>query len=58
MSYIAIYATGILRVRKALNEIYRRYLTKDYTLGDIGRLMECKFLSASHASEIGIVDEI
>jgi ATP-dependent Clp protease protease subunit len=58
-SDIAIHATEILRVRKQLNEIYKRHLTKEHTLEDIERLMERdKFLSATEALEMGIVDEI
>ena len=58
-SDIAIHATEILRVRKQLNEIYLRHLTKEHTLEDIERLMERdKFLGAEEALEMGIVDEI
>ena len=58
-SDIAIHATEILRVRKQLNEIYRRHLTKEHNLEDIERLMERdKFLSAKEALDMGIVDEI
>ncbi|RFU25307.1 hypothetical protein B7463_g11040, partial [Scytalidium lignicola] len=58
-SDIAIHATEILRVRKQLNEIYQNHLTKVHTLEEIERLMERdKFLSASEALEMGIVDEI
>jgi ATP-dependent Clp protease protease subunit len=58
-SDIAIHAQEILRVRRKLNEIFRRHLTKEYTLDDIERLMERdKFLSAEEALEMGIVDEI
>jgi ATP-dependent Clp protease protease subunit len=58
-SDIAIHATEILRVRKQLNEIYMRHLTKEHSLEDIERLMERdKFLSAKEALEMGIVDEI
>jgi ATP-dependent Clp protease protease subunit len=58
-SDIAIHAQEILRVRKKLNEIFRRHLTKEHTLEDIERLMERdKFLSAEEALEMGIVDEI
>lgn len=46
-------------MRKQLNEIYKRHLTKEHTLEDIERLMERdKFLSATEALEMGIVDEI
>jgi ATP-dependent Clp protease protease subunit len=58
-SDIAIHATEILRVRKQLNEIYMKHLTKEHTLEDIERLMERdKFLSAKEALDMGIVDEI
>lgn len=58
-SDIAIHATEILRVRKQLNEIFRRHLTKAHSLEDIERLMERdRFLTAQEALEMGIVDEI
>lgn len=58
-SDIAIHATEILRVRRKLNEVYRRHLTKVHTLEEIERLMERdRFLSAEEALEMGIVDEI
>ncbi len=58
-SDIAIHAQEILRVRRKLNEIFKRHLTKEHTLDDIERLMERdKFLSAEEALEMGIVDEI
>jgi ATP-dependent Clp protease, protease subunit len=58
-SDIAIHAQEILRVRKSLNDIYKRHLTKEHSLDDIERLMERdKFLSAKEALEMGIVDEI
>jgi len=58
-SDIAIHATEILRVRKQLNEIYRRHLTKEHSLEDIERLVERdKFMSAREALNMGIVDEI
>jgi len=58
-SDIAIHAQEILRVRRKLNEIFKRHLTKEHTLEDIERLMERdKFLSAEEALEMGIVDEI
>lgn len=60
-SDIAIHAQEILRVRRRLNEIFKRHLTgkKEHTLEDIERLMERdKFLSAEEALELGIVDEI
>jgi len=58
-SDIAIHATEILRVRKQLNEIYKRHLTKEISLEEIERLMERdKFLSANEALDLGIVDQI
>ena len=58
-SDIAIHATEILRVRKKLNEIYKRHLTKGYSLEEIEVLMERdKFLNAEEALEMGIVDQI
>ena len=58
-SDIAIHATEILRVRKQLNEIYRKHLTKEISLEEIERLMERdKFLSANEALDLGIVDQI
>jgi len=58
-SDIAIHATEILRVRKQLNGIYIKHLTKEHTLEEIERLMERdRFLSAQEALEMGIVDEI
>jgi ATP-dependent Clp protease protease subunit len=70
-SDIAIHATEILRVRRSLNEIYRRHLTRrgedgevvekgrEWTLDEIELMMERdKFLSAGEARTLGIVDEI
>src|SRR6195952_2917053 len=58
-SDIAIHAQEILRVRRKLNEIFKRHLTKEHTLEDIERMMERdRFLSAEEALELGIVDEI
>lgn len=58
-SDIAIHATEILRVRKELNKIYQRHMTKDHSLEEIETLMERdKFLSAEEALEMGIVDEV
>jgi ATP-dependent Clp protease, protease subunit len=58
-SDIAIQANEILRVRKVLNEIYSRHLTKELSLDDIEKMMERdKFLNATEALEIGLVDEI
>jgi ATP-dependent Clp protease protease subunit len=58
-SDIAIHAKEILRVRKSLNEIYQRHLTKEHSLEDIEKMMERdRFLSAKEAQEIGIVDQI
>ena len=56
---IAIHAKEILRVRKQLNEIYKRHLTKSMTLEEIEKLMERDyFMGAKEALELGIVDEI
>lgn len=46
-------------MRKKLNKIYQRHLTKDHTLDEIEKMMERdKFLNAEEALELGIVDEI
>ncbi|KAI9817862.1 MAG: hypothetical protein M1827_000981 [Pycnora praestabilis] len=56
---IAIHAKEILRVRKQLNEIYQRHLTKEMGLEEIEKLMERDyFMGAKEALELGIVDEI
>lgn len=56
---IAIHATEILRVRKSLNEIYKRHLTKEHSLEEIERVMERdKFLSPQEALDMGIIDRI
>ncbi|EAS28872.3 ATP-dependent Clp endopeptidase, proteolytic subunit ClpP [Coccidioides immitis RS] len=56
---IAIHAKEILRVRKQLNEIYRRHLTKDMSLEEIEKLMERDyFMGAKEALDMGIVDGI
>ncbi|KAI9806009.1 MAG: hypothetical protein M1833_004416 [Piccolia ochrophora] len=58
-SDIAIHANEILRVRKQLNEIYRRHLTKAHGIDDIERMMERdRFMSADEALGLGIVDQI
>ncbi|KAG9239285.1 clp protease-like protein [Amylocarpus encephaloides] len=58
-SDIAIHATEILRVRKQLNEIYIKHLTKERSLDEIEKLMERdKFMSADEALEMGLVDQI
>lgn len=58
-SDIAIHAQEILRVRRNLNEIFKRHLTKEHTLEDIEKMMERdRFLSAEEALDLGIVDEI
>jgi len=58
-SDIAIHATEILRIRKSLNEIYKRHMTKPHSLDEIERMMERdKFLNADEALEMGIVDQI
>lgn len=59
-SDIAIHAKEILRVRKQLNEIYRKHLTKqNLTIEEIEKLMERDyFMGAQEALDMGIVDEI
>lgn len=63
-SDIAIHAQEILRVRRRLNEIFKRHLSKGeggkvWSLEEIEGLMERdKFLSAEEALDMGIVDEI
>ncbi|KAL3419557.1 ATP-dependent clp protease proteolytic subunit [Phlyctema vagabunda] len=58
-SDIAIHATEILRVRRELNKIYKRHLTKSHTLDEIEAMMERdKFLSAKEALDMGIIDQI
>ena len=58
-SDIAIHAREILRVRKQLNEIYRRHLTKPHTLDEIEKMMERDyFMGAEEALKLGIVDQI
>lgn len=58
-SDIAIHAKEILRVRRKLNEIYQRHLTKQHSLEEIERLMERdKFMGAEEALEMGLIDEI
>ncbi|KAF2758122.1 hypothetical protein EJ05DRAFT_493046 [Pseudovirgaria hyperparasitica] len=58
-SDIAIHAKEILRVRKQLNEIYQRHLTKEHSLDEIEKFMERDyFMSAQDALEMGIVDRI
>jgi ATP-dependent Clp protease protease subunit len=58
-SDIAIHAKEILRVRKQLNEIYQKHMTKPQTLDEIERLMERdRFLGVHEALELGIIDKI
>ncbi|KAI9681465.1 MAG: hypothetical protein M1817_002749 [Caeruleum heppii] len=58
-SDIAIHAREILRVRKQLNGIYERHLTKKMTLEEIEALMERDhFMGAAEALELGIVDRV
>lgn len=58
-SDIAIHAKEILRVRKQLNEIYQRHLTKPHSLDEIERLMERDyFMGAKEALQLGIVDRV
>ncbi|EEH19239.2 ATP-dependent Clp endopeptidase, proteolytic subunit ClpP [Paracoccidioides brasiliensis Pb03] len=56
---IAIHAKEILRVRRQLNEIYKRHLKKEMSLDEIEKWMERDyFMGAKEALEMGIVDEI
>lgn len=56
---IAIHAKEILRVRKQLNQIYERHLTKKMSLDEIEKLMERDyFMGAQEALDMGIVDAI
>lgn len=56
---IAIHAKEILRVRKQINEIYKRHLTKPMSIEEVEKLMERDyFMGAPEALEMGIVDEI
>ncbi|PGH23882.1 ATP-dependent Clp endopeptidase, proteolytic subunit ClpP [Polytolypa hystricis UAMH7299] len=59
-SDIAIHAKEILRVRRQLNEIYKRHLTgKQMTIDEIEKWMERDyFMGAKEALDMGIVDEI
>jgi ATP-dependent Clp protease protease subunit len=58
-SDIAIHAKEILRIRKQLNEIYQRHMTKEHTLDDIERLMERdRFMGVDEAKDLGIIDRI
>lgn len=58
-SDIAIHAQEILRVRRQLNGIYQKHLTKPHTLDEIEMLMERdRFLTAKEALEMGIIDRI
>jgi len=58
-SDIAIHAKEILRVRKELNGIYQRHMTKSHSLDEIERLMERdRFLGVQEALELGIIDKV
>jgi ATP-dependent Clp protease protease subunit len=58
-SDIAIHAKEILRVRKQLNEIYHRHMTKEQSLDEIERLMERdRFMNVDEALELGIIDKV
>jgi len=58
-SDIAIHAKEILRLRRQLNEIYQRHLSKEHSLEEIDRLMERDyFMGAKEAMEFGIVDKV
>lgn len=56
---IAIHAKEILRVRRQLNEIYKRHLTKEMGIDEIEKLMERDyFMGAKEALDMGIIDDI
>lgn len=58
-SDIAIHAKEILRVREQLNGIYKRHLTKEYSLEEIEKMMERdRFMGAEEALEMGLIDKI
>ena len=58
-SDIAIHAKEILRVRRQLNEIYQRHLTKRHSLEEIEAIMERDhFMGPREALELGIVDGV
>ena len=58
-SDIAIHAKEILRVRKQLNQIYQRHMTKEHSLDEVERLMERdRFMGAQEALSLGIIDKI
>lgn len=58
-SDIAIHAKEILRVREQLNMIYKRHLTVERSLEEIGKVMERDFfMGAEEAKEWGIVDKV
>jgi len=58
-SDIAIHAKEILRVRKKLDMIYQRHLTKPHTLDEIEKFMERDlYMDAQEALEFGLVDRI
>jgi ATP-dependent Clp protease protease subunit len=58
-SDIAIHAKEILRVRKQLNEIYIKHMTKSHTMEEVETLMERdRFMGAEEAVEFGIIDKV
>jgi ATP-dependent Clp protease protease subunit len=58
-SDLAIHANEIVRVRKMVNEIYRKHMTKPHTLDEIETLMDRdRFMSADDALKMGIIDKI
>jgi ATP-dependent Clp protease, protease subunit len=58
-SDLAIHANELIRVRKVVNEIYRKHLTKAHSLEGIESLMERdKFMSAEEALKMGMIDRI
>jgi len=58
-SDIAIHSKQILRVRRQLNEIFRRHMTKPHDLEEIESMMERdRFFDVHEALELGIIDKI
>lgn len=56
---IAIHAKEILRIRKQLNQIYQRHLTKQMSLDEIEQVMERDyFMGSIEAKELGVIDDI
>lgn len=58
-SDIAIHAKEILRIRRELNKIYQKHMTKSHTLDEIEKLMERDyFMGATEALDLGLIDRI